>query len=161
MIYKFLNGKTLVIEDIKSLEKSFFNKNDNSVPYVVLITAWDRLSCKIERLSNLITSLILKGTKNFVCVGRYSELLHDQIDEIIYLYYFKNNISETVDIITSFQGDETLEDIVNCYVFWEDIGSNKSNYLLALLNYRIREDNNVINELKKQVSLSENSGIAK
>ena len=116
--------------DIGSVENEL---GSTWVPFVVLLTAWSMDLIKSEGLSNLVRFLLAKGAKTFVCIGDYSEILHDEIDEIIYEYDAESNISNASEILTTYHEDESVDDAVNYFVHGTEIPSNKNGGLLALM----------------------------
>lgn len=124
------NGRSLLVTDIESAT----NKLESSwIPFVVLLTAWSIGAVKAEGLSELIKLLLAKGAKTFVCIGGYSESLHDEIDEIIYEYDEERKISEVSEIITTYHDDESVDDAVNYFVHGTEIPEAESGGLLAIL----------------------------
>ena len=105
----------------------------NFIPIVVLLIAGSKEAVKSEGLSELIKMLLAKGAKTFVCIGDYSESLHDEIDEIIYEYDDERNNGETLKIITTYHDDESVDDAVNYFVHGTEFPEVKFGGLLALV----------------------------
>jgi hypothetical protein len=124
------NGRSLLVTDIESVAKEL---EASWVPFAVLLTAWSIGAVKAGGLSELIKLLLAKGAKTFVCIGDYSESLHDEIDEIIYEYDEERNVSETSEIITTYHDDESIDDVVNYFVHGTEIPGGKNGGLLALI----------------------------
>jgi hypothetical protein len=124
------NGRSLLVTDIKSVAKEL---ETSWAPFVVLLTAWSIGAVKAGGLSELIKLLLAKGTKTFVCIGDYSESLHDEIDEIIYEYDEERNISAASELITTYHDDESVDDAVNYFVHGTEIPDVKVGGLLALI----------------------------
>lgn len=125
-----LNGRPLLVTDIESVAKEL---ETNWIPFVVLLTAWSVGMVREEGFSELIKLLLTKGAKTFVCIGDYSESLHDEIDEIIYKYDEERNISEASEIITTYHDDESVDDAVSYFVHGTEISEIKVGGLLALI----------------------------
>lgn len=135
MMKKCSNGRSLLVIDIKSVAKEL---ELSWIPFIVLLTAWNIEAAKAGGLSELIKLLLAKGTKTFVCIGEYSESLHDAIDEIIYEYDEERNISAASEIITTYH-DEYVDDAVNYFVHGTEIPEVKAGGLLALIGDGDRE----------------------
>lgn len=130
MMQKCLNDRYLIVTDIESVDKEL---DENWTPFVVLLTAWSIEAVKAEGLSELIKSLLAKGAKEFVCIGSYSESLHDEIDNVIYEYDEERNISAASSILTSYQYDESVDDSVDYFVYGTVFPEAKIGGLLALI----------------------------
>ena len=130
MMKNCLNGRPLLVTDIESVAKEL---ETNWIPFVVLLTAWSVGTVRAEGFSELIKLLLTKGAKTFVCIGDYSESLHDEIDEIIYKYDEERNISEASEIITTYHDDESVDDAVSYFVHGTEIPEIKAGGLLALI----------------------------
>ncbi len=124
------NGRPLLLTGIESAAKEL---ETSWIPFVVLMTAWSIEAVKTGGLSDLIKLLLAKGAKTFVCIGDYSESLHDEIDEIIYEYDEERNISAASEIITTYHDDESVEDAVNYFVHGTEISEVEVGGLLALI----------------------------
>lgn len=124
------NGRPLLVTDIESAAREL---ETSWIPFVVLLTVWSIGSVKAEGLSDLIKLLLAKGVKTFVCIGYYSESLHDEIDEIIYEYAEEHDISAASEIITTYHDDEPVDDVVNYFVHGTEIPETESGGLLAIL----------------------------
>ena len=135
MLYKTLNKKPLYVCDSKFLKKC---KNLTFIPYKVLLTAWSSDIILKEDLNHLIQELIRSGTRVFMCVGKNAERLHDEIDEIVYLYQEKYPIKKSENIITTYHKDETLEDIIEFCIYGIEM---KKGSILFILDLNIPEDN--------------------
>jgi hypothetical protein len=124
------NGRPLLVTDIESVAKEL---ETNWIPFVVLLTAWSTGVVNAGGFSELIKLLLAKGAKAFVCIGDYSEGMHDEIDEIIYEYDEERNISAASEITTTYHDDEPVDDAVNYFVHGTEIPEAESGGLLAIL----------------------------
>ncbi len=124
------NGRPLLVTDIESVAKEL---ETSWIPFVVLLTAWSIGAVKAGGLSELIKLLLVKGAKAFVCIGDYSESLHDEIDEIIYEYDEERKSSAESEIITTYHDDDPVDDAVNYFVHGTEIQESESGGLLAIL----------------------------
>ncbi|MCU9947241.1 hypothetical protein [Pseudomonas sp. PDM13] len=125
-----MNGRTLLVVDVESLGEKL---EAGWTPYVVLITAWSRVSAEDGGLSILVNMLLEKGAKNFVCVGYYSEVLHDEIDEILYECCECSHVEEALKITTTYHDDEPVDDVVSYFIYGTSIPDARSGGLLAIV----------------------------
>ena len=140
MIIHCSNNRTLSIVD---RENDGLEIECSLIPYVVMLTAWNSEEVSKILHGNLVRSLILKGARNFVCLGALSEQLHDGIDDIIYQIDDEIGSELTSDILTSFHSDESIEDGVNYYVFGTQFNGQDNSFLLAILSRGCSEDREV------------------
>lgn len=132
-MHKCSNGRSLLITDIESIEKEL---NPSWIPYVVLLTAWSIEMATVKILNPLIKFLLARGTKTFVCLGDYSEQLHDEIDEIIYEYDEERGTDVATKVLTTYHADETIDDAVNYFVHGTELPDPRIGGLLALIGAR-------------------------
>lgn len=144
MIVKCSNGRKLLITDIDSVKKEL---GSNWVPYVVLLTAWsiDQTTAKI--LDSLVKFLLVRGARAFVCLGSYSEQLHDEIDEIIYEYDEEHDVEIATGILTTYHADESIEDVVNYFVYGTELPSSENGGLLAIVDTNDRQVRGVLEKV--------------
>lgn len=145
MIYKCSNGRRLLITTKENLE---FALNDSGlVPCVVLLTAWQSESASISSWQPLVRYLLEKGSSYFVCVGAYSERLHDAIDDFFYLYNEEKGI-ERSDLVTTYHHNESTEDIIAYFVHGTELRLKPNGGLIAILG-DTPEDQEIRDFLKK------------
>ena len=110
-------------------------------PDVVMISSWEKDLSGYQQIKALIEKLIDMGCKYFVCVGAYSEKLHDFIDDVL-LDRSINSQFEDSDVMTTWHDTETVEEVAEFFLY----STNASNCLLMVfLEQGRREDD----ELKK------------
>lgn len=79
-------------------------------PFAVLLDARDPEWADSLFLSRKAAELLDAGCRYYVCFGPDSELVHDQIDDVIV-----NHVCE-VNVLTTFHDDETVEDVANFFM---------------------------------------------
>ncbi|MBB4820190.1 hypothetical protein HNP29_003583 [Pseudomonas alcaligenes] len=131
-----MNGRTLLVVDVESLGEKL---EAGWTPCVVLITAWSRVSVEDGRLSTLVNMLLEKGAKSFVCVGSYSEGLHDEIDRILYERCECSHVEEVLTVTTTYHDDESVDDVVSYFIYGTSIPNARSGGLLAVVGEGDRE----------------------
>ena len=146
MIFKCLNGRPLLISSIESIETEL---SDRWVPCVVLLTAWTIERVSVEFWDSLVRFLLDRGATYFVCIGDFSEHLHDKIDEIMYHYDDEHETEQSINIVTTFHANETIEDAIDYYVYGTELRDKKHGCLLALLDSDVNEDREVKALLEK------------
>lgn len=142
MMHKCSNGRYLLITNIESVDKTL---DSNWTPYAVLLTSWSIETATGSLWNSLIRLLLARGTKTFVCIGSYSEQLHDEIDEIIYEYDGEQGNVISEDTLTTYHVDESIEDTVNYFIHGTEFLEHDG-VLLALVG---ASDGDVIECLKK------------
>ena len=140
MIIRCSNNRTLFVTDRDSVDVAV---DGSLIPYVVMLTAWNSADVSNILRDDLVRNLLLKGTRNFVCLGQFSEQLHDEIDELIYQFDDENRSELATSILTTYHSDEPIEDGVNYYVCGTQFKDKASSCLLAILNENNAEDREV------------------
>jgi len=134
------NNRTLYITCRDSIDSEV---DSNLTPYVVMLTAWIATDVPKILQGDLVRRLLLKGTRNFVCLGAFSEQLHDEIDEYIYRFDDESESELTTTILTTYHADESIEDGVNYFVCGTHFKDKTSNCLLAILSEKSYADGEV------------------
>jgi len=112
-------------------------------PDVVLLSSWGQEESDFHKIQPLITKLIDLGCKYFVCAGKYSESLHDFIDDVI-LDMSLSSQQENDSIMTTWHDTDTDDEVADFFLH----STNVSNSLLvAILDERRLEDS----KLKKTI----------
>lgn len=134
-IYICKNGRRLLILE----EAVAFTALDTVgfVPSVVLISAWSEESISLPKWQVFVHEMLQRGCKYFVCVGLYSEYLHDLLDDII----FSEDNHEGIG--TTFHNDETLADVAHFFVHATAMDSNPNGGLVAILATNTENDRNL------------------
>ena len=140
MMIQCSNNRTLFVTNRDSVDVEI---DSSLTPYVVMLTAWSSAYVSNILQGGLVRNLLLKGTRNFVCLGRFSEQLHDEIDELIYQFDDENGSELATNILTTYHSDESIEDGVNYYVCGTQFKDKTSSCLLAILNEDSAEDREV------------------
>jgi hypothetical protein len=96
-----------------------------------------------------IKTLLNKGTTYFVCVGAYSEKLHDEIDELLYQYDDDRGTKESVNIVTTYHANETVEEAVDYCVYSTELRDKDNGCILAILDDDSIEDREIKEFLEK------------
>jgi hypothetical protein len=75
----------------------------------------------------LVEKLIGVGCKYFVCAGKYSESLHDFIDDVILDVSLSNQCEERNEIMTTWHDTDTDDEVADFFLH----STNVSNSLLV------------------------------
>ncbi len=112
--------------------------NKNLSPRVILLTAWTPIrEDKIRQLEPLVKKLMNLGCEYFICVGNYSEDLHDLIDEIILDISFKNSNRHYPNIVTTWHDNDTNEEVADFFLHATNVNNG---LLVAFLDTQIEDD---------------------
>ncbi|WP_299941871.1 hypothetical protein [uncultured Microbulbifer sp.] len=144
MMFTSSNDRKVVVLD---LYQAKLNVEEDKFT-VVLLTAWSESGAQEILYSGLIEKLLSDGVANFVCVGKFSEYLHDEIDELIYHFDEKHGTELVTKVVTTFHEGEALEDSVNYFIYGSEIHDRGDEKLLAVLNLNHSEDSKVVSVLK-------------
>lgn len=146
MMTKCSNGRPLLITN-KSLVDT--ELSGSLVPCIVLLTAWSVSRASISFWESLIEFLLDKGATYFVCVGAFSEKLHDEIDELVYQYDDKHGTERSINMVTTYHADDTLEEVVDYCVYATELRDKDGGCILAIMDESSEEDENMRALLKK------------
>lgn len=111
--------------------KSDLNSS-NLVPCVALLTAWTKDRDSLGFWGDSVRLLLDRGVSYLLCMGEYAECLHDEIDEFLYLYDEELGAVRSVDIVTSYHTDESVEDVFAYFVHGTEL-RQKNCCLVAIL----------------------------
>ncbi len=106
----------------------------NLIPEIILLTAWKAKNADVRDLEALIRWALDRGTTYFVCAGEFSEKLHDEIDELMYQYDDEKCTEHSINVVTTFHADDTLEEVVEFCVFAAELKNTNSGCIVAILN---------------------------
>lgn len=140
MMIRCSNDRTLFITDRDGIETEI---DSSLTPYVVMLTAWNSANVSEVLQGNLVRNLLVKGARNFVCLGSFSEQLHDEIDELIYQFDDESGSELATDVLTTYHSDESIEDGVNYYICTTQFKDKEGSCLLAILNENSSKDREV------------------
>jgi len=146
MMIKCSNGRSLLITDKASVESELGN---HMVPCIVLLTAWSASRASISFWRGMIKYLLDKGTAYFVCVGTFSEKLHDEIDELLYQYDDEQGTKSSMNVITTYHADDTPEEVVDYCVYATELKDKDKGCILAVLDENSDRDEKLGMILKK------------
>ena len=146
MISKSSNGKPIITANRAAAQSEL---GDSWVPCVVLLTAWTVSTASISFWETLIKTLLDKGTMYFVCVGTYSEKLHDEIDDLLYRYDDKRRSKWSVKIVTTYHANDTVEEAIDYCVYATELWDKDNGCILAILTDNSVEDREVKEFLEK------------
>lgn len=108
----------------------------DTFPNVVLLSSWEESESDLQEVKPLVEKLIDNGCKYFVCAGRYSEALHDFIDDVILDMALTNQHNNNT-IITTWHNTDTDDEVSDFFLH----STNVSNGLLvAFINGSKTED---------------------
>jgi hypothetical protein len=130
-IYQCLNDKRLLIS--KSIDNDFFY-GKNITTGVVLLTAWNSENINMGYWRGIVRFFIGKGCRFFICLGVSSEELHDVIDECLYEYDDEYEEEISADVITTYHNNESVEDVINFFIYSTEVKNINSDFLLAYLD---------------------------
>ncbi len=139
------NDRTLFISKQSSIEKGL---DDEWIPSVVLLTAWDLKSTSPDYWGETVVFLLDQGATYFVCVGALSEELHDQIDNLLYQLDIERGINLSEDIVTTFHSNDTLTEAVHFFVSLTELRNKSNGCLIAILDEDNPNDEDVKEMLK-------------
>ncbi len=138
MIHKSTNGRILLISD----RVSAISDLGDYVPVVIILTAWTPERASVLFWEALINYLLSKGAMYIACIGTFSELLHDEIDEFVE----QNGL---LHIVTTFHANDTMEEAVDFCVYGTDLNDQGRNCILAVLDEQCEQDKDVKTLLSK------------
>lgn len=115
-----------------------------SIPEVVLISAWKQGDVNSQLIEKLIRNLIELGCGYFVCAGKYSESLHDFIDDLIIDMSLDDEGKEVGNIVTTWHDTDTDDEVADFFLHSTNV---KNSLLVAILDEKVIEDK----KLKKAI----------
>ena len=101
--------------------------------YAVLLTAWSEEDLAEPALDRLIVRLRIAGASGFVCVGPYSEEMHDRVDDILDDYSDQAGESQD-DVFTTYHNDESADDCAAFFLAALPSGADRNGVMLAVLS---------------------------
>lgn len=118
-----LLDKNQWVEQLSLLEES---------PAAVLLTSWkqEHPPCFSE-IESLVTKLINSGCRYFVCAGKYSESLHDFIDDVALNISLGCKDVDGCNVITTWHDKETDEEVAGFFLHSTNVSSG---LLIAFLD---------------------------
>lgn len=124
------------VEQLSSIEAS---------PGVVLLSSWEQQDTSgFQQIKPLVIKLIDLGCKYFVCAGKYSESLHDFIDDVVLDMPLSSQNQNSSDVMTTWHDTDTDDEVADFFLH----STNASNRpLVAILD----EGNPKDRRLKKAV----------
>ena len=146
MVFHLKHSNSLIFID-RNTWRNYLLKLE-SAPKAVLLSAWQQDEAKLKLLEPLIRKLIELGCCYFVCVGKYSECLHDFVDDIILDMSFgvkKENISK---VVTTWHDTETDDEVADFFLNSTNISHG---LLVAFLGEKRSEDLNLKRTILKRV----------
>lgn len=141
--FYMLNSKSLIVTNTEYLKNTL---SEIAGCNVVCISAWQK---KINNLDEVICYLLEYGIKYFVCIGTFSEFLHDDIDEIIYQYF---NYKQDIDVITTYHDSKEIDEGINFFLY--TAGTENENTIQKNLLAILDDNDIVLDELKKSIDMS-------
>lgn len=102
-----------------SLLDSPLPSNGLTKPFAVLLDTRDREWADAGFLVQKVAELLEMGCRYYVCFGPGSELVHDQVDDVV----LDKLLDESV--VTTFHDDETMTDVANFFKVVAMQGMNK------------------------------------
>lgn len=113
--------------------------------YSVLLTALRADHMDEPAFDRLIVRLREMGASGFVCVGPYSEQMHDQIDDILDDYAAETGDPQD-DVFTTYHPDEDAGECMEFFLITLPMGAERSGLMLAILS---GEGTRVTGELRR------------
>lgn len=154
MIYKCPNGRPLIVSTRGAFESEL--NVSHMIPCVVLLTAWEKENASLMFWMPLIRLLLDNGTSYFACIGKYSESLHDEIDDFLYKYDEELGVERSLNIVTTYHDDESVEDIFSYFVYGTELRCEHG-CLVAILG-DFPEDIEMSDYVKSHVTLINEKG---
>lgn len=140
---EIFNKKLLFISKSKAAQDLLSVK---SSPSVTLLTLQQQSSLSdFQKLEPLVTRLLSLGCRSFVCAGKYSESLHDFIDEVIVSTTTADNKACT-EFLTTWHTGDTNDEIADFFLHspsWSD------ELKLAIFDDDSLEDQNLKKAVKR------------
>lgn len=131
--------------------------NDFSIlkkyPDVVMLSSWSPDLSNYNEMRPLIEKLLDSGCKYFVCVGEYSESLHDFIDDLILGRPINSNRDKNFHVMTTWHDTDTEEEVVDFFLYLTNVHDS---ILAAVLEDGKQEDDKLKSTLLKEVGSSSN-----
>ncbi len=109
------NSNSLVIID-KNQWRDQLSKME-AFPDVVLLSSWEQEESDFHKIQPLITKLIDLGCKYFVCAGKYSESLHDFIDDIVLDMSLSSQQKNGSNIMTTWHDADTDDEVADFFLY--------------------------------------------
>lgn len=140
MMRRCSNGRHMLISNKESVEDEL---ESHCAPEIVLLTAWTSEIIHPAFLKTLVTFLLNRGAVCFVCVGDFSEQLHDEIDQILYRYDEEHESNIGTEVVTTYHAGEPIEDAINFYIHGTQLNGEENGCLLAILDSGAPQDREI------------------
>ncbi len=125
------NGHTLIISSPSTVRNDL---GDAWTPYTVMLEAMEPGVASRDDWKGWVEYLVGRGASFFVCVGPYSEALHDRIDDCLIQMVDESEDQAVLRVLTTFHANESLEEAVRFFLEATQLESHASYCHLAILN---------------------------
>ena len=144
---KFIkNNRFIYVQDIgENFDPAQFEKK----PVAVLLSARDTETQKYGYWQKIIEYFFSQQVKYIICVGSFSEQLHDDIDDHMFQFEDENDIPVSENLVTTFHSSDTADEISNFFVYATDIDEN-TECLLTILDPNNKEDVNLLEIIENE-----------
>lgn len=146
MMHISVHGRRITIADKKP---NMVLPDECGKIIAALFTAWRIEDASIARWEAFVQALLNRGCSYFICVGEYSEELHDALDDFLESidgFYGKDKQV----ILTTFHTDESAEDVANFFLHGVIEENPSESCQVAVLN----EESKFDSELREILLLS-------
>ena len=142
MMIKTSSGRDLIVTNISSFDSEL---STELTPSIILVSAWSALGDCPNLVGSLVNFYLSKGAKYFVCIGSFSESLHDEIDELIYQYDDEQGSNISSYVVTTYH--ESIEDAVDYAIFATQLDSSNDECIIAVLDRSETKDQKLLKHL--------------
>lgn len=132
--YNLKDGKELIIA---SAEWIIEDRDLNWVANAAIISSNNIFSVSEEHLKFIILIMFDHGVRNFVFVGKKSEIFHDKADDIVI------ESAHSEDFVTVFFGEDDLEEAIIFVTELAFVGVGSRRGILAVLDPNVSFDSSV------------------
>ncbi|WP_133510880.1 hypothetical protein [Candidatus Thiosymbion oneisti] len=102
-----------------------------------------------HRIEHLQAEMETFKIKYILCVGAFSENLHDAIDEFLYKYDDEHNTNIGIHVITTYHADESDSDIADYFVYATEVIDKEIGCLLAVLDNNSEADHKLLETISQ------------
>lgn len=140
------SNSLIICSAVQELERLLDN---GRIPRVVMLSAWDETASTLERMEPLLKRLLDAGCVYFVCAGRYSEELHDLVDDVIVEIATRTGSDRVLDVMTTWHDADTAEEVAHFFLNLTDVSDA---LVVALLEQGKPQDEKLKEALLSSIS---------
>lgn len=105
-----------------------------------LVTAWDKESVSEYDWRPVVSALLRRNVRYIVCVGEFSEALHDLVDETIYELQEAAASASDEAVMTTFHDEDSVDDALFFYQHLTVSEPGPTSHRVALLDMGKEQD---------------------